>query len=61
MIAGLEIGDQVTVIIGDARITGRVAGIRSGPGTADITLIGTNVELVTVERVTGMRITEPSS
>lgn len=62
MIAGLELGDQVTVIIGnDTQIAGRVAGIRSGPGNAEITLIGTNVELVTVERVTVMRITEPSS
>ncbi len=61
MIAGLEIGDQVTVIIGDARITGRVYGVLSGPGTADIKLIHTNVELVQVERVTVMRITEPSS
>ena len=61
MIAGLEIGDQVTVIIGDARINGRVGGVLSGPGTADITLYATNVELVTVERVTVLRITEPSS
>ncbi len=61
MIAGLEIGDQVTVIIGWAQITGSVAGVRSGPGTAAITLIGTNVELVEVQRVAVMRITEPSS